>query len=265
MGLALYTTRSSTLVLIADSGSHRIRSFDTTSTEVASFAGTGIPGLYDGATKSCLFHSPEGVTADGNGLVFVADTGSNAIRLIEHGSVRTLAGGSLAASYPVNGQGTNAVFSSPSALALEMDASNNAVILYVVDVGFHCIRTVALDGSVTTFAGSPFGKNGFIDGPAAASLFHFSPVGSGLLLLDGNLLVSDFGNHALRLVTGGAVRTFFGASGSDWEDESFTLKAPVGLAQERDGTLYIADFGAHKVFKRVEGPCPYVCVPTQAH
>ena len=69
--------------------------------------------------------------------------------------------------------------------------------LIVSDTGNHSIRVLTPQGAVRTLCGN--GKAGFADGKVADARFN-EPRG---LALDpkGNLLVADFGNDAIRLVT----------------------------------------------------------------
>jgi hypothetical protein len=69
--------------------------------------------------------------------------------------------------------------------------------LVVSDMGNHCIRRITTNGSVTTVAGMA-GLHGYLDGPVAAALFTLP---CGLALGDdGNIFVSDSGNHVIRVL-----------------------------------------------------------------
>lgn len=54
-------------------------------------AGTGDPGVTDGACASATFNGPMGIAIDTDGTIYVGDTGSNAVRRIRGGVVQTLA------------------------------------------------------------------------------------------------------------------------------------------------------------------------------
>jgi len=81
--------------IIADRGNHRIRVWDKKTDKVSTLAGTGAPGCSDGDNTQARFNWPNGVTVASDGSVFVADTGSNAVRLIKEGRVSTIAGDGL--------------------------------------------------------------------------------------------------------------------------------------------------------------------------
>ncbi len=69
-------------VYIADTYNHRIKTLDPTTRRVETFAGTGRPGLQDGAAAAAQFYEPGGLTISGNKL-YVADTNNHAIRVID--------------------------------------------------------------------------------------------------------------------------------------------------------------------------------------
>jgi hypothetical protein len=74
----------------------------------------------------------------------------------------------------------------------------------VSDQSNHSIRVLSPDGAVRTLVGN--GQKGFADGQGADARFNHP---SGLAMdPEGNVLVADFGNHAIRKVTmAGAVST----------------------------------------------------------
>jgi len=65
--------------LLAVSADHRIRKVATSGT-VTAFAGTGTAGSTNGQPLSATFNGPEGVCADAQGNIYVADTWSQRIR-----------------------------------------------------------------------------------------------------------------------------------------------------------------------------------------
>ena len=92
-------------VYVADTGNHSIRKI-TPAGVVSTLAGTGAYGHRDGAASQAQFDSPHGVAVDGNGNVFVADSGNHRIRKITpQGEVMTIAG---AAYGSIDGIGSNA-------------------------------------------------------------------------------------------------------------------------------------------------------------
>lgn len=127
---------------VADSINHTIRKI-TPQGIVSTFAGSpGRSGSADGVGSAARFLLPKGVAADGQGNVYVADTGNHTVRKITPaGAVTTLAG---AAGFEgsTDAVGPSARFASPSNLFA--DSSGN---VYVAQLG---VRRIAPDGTVTT-------------------------------------------------------------------------------------------------------------------
>jgi DNA-binding beta-propeller fold protein YncE len=119
-----------------------------------------------------------------------------------------------------------------------MDAQGN---LYVSDAGENNrIRKIAPGGAVTTLAG---GREGFADGAGALGSFN-TPSG---LAVDfaGNIYVADTGNNRIRKVTpAGLVSTLAGDGTAGLRDgpaASAQLNAPLGVAADARGNVYVAD------------------------
>ena len=70
------------LVYLADTYNNRIKVLNPQTREVRQFAGTGIAGFKDGSSQEAQFNEPGGL-AYSNGLLYVADTNNNAIRVID--------------------------------------------------------------------------------------------------------------------------------------------------------------------------------------
>ena len=112
-------------------------------------------------------------------------------------------------------------------------------------------------GQVTTFAGSPTGVPGFVDGVGTAALFNNSQD----MALDtaGNLYVADASNNAIRKITpAGVVTTFAGshtgvAGFIDGQDTSARLNYPDGLAFDKQGNLFVSDYNNSAIRKITPG------------
>src|SRR5215475_6194338 len=85
---------------------------------VTTLAGDGSLGLNDGKSSDARFADPFGIAIDSKGNIFVADAGNNnRIRKITpDGQISTFAGNGEGFK---NGQGANASFNTPSALAID--------------------------------------------------------------------------------------------------------------------------------------------------
>ena len=107
-------------------------------------------GHRDGPAAQALFNNPTGLILDARGNVYVADMSNYVIRKITPvGLVSTLAG-QVREYGGADGVGPAARFDNSSALAVAPDGA-----LLVADNGNSCIRRVGLDGTVTTWVGTP--------------------------------------------------------------------------------------------------------------
>ena len=239
-------------LLVADSGNHTIRKLVLGTGAVTTFAGSaGIAGSSDGIGSAARFHSPQRVTSDGAGNLFVADAGNHTIRVIvlATGEVGTLAGlaGNAGSS---DGIGSAARFYGPQAVA-----SDGAGNLLVADRTNSTIRSIVIaTGAVTTLAGS-VGLAGDLNGLGTDALFN----GPGDVACDGagHLFVADTDNHQIRFVVVATrwVATLAGSAeisgSSDGIWPSVRFSSPQGLASDGAGNLFVADSGNHTIRKLV--------------
>ena len=194
------TVDSAGNLFVADDFNNTIRKV-TSSQVVTTIAGQAgyNAGSTDGTGNAAQFYYPDGVAADTNGNVYVADFNNNTIREISPvGSnwvVTTLAG--LAGSVgSANGTNSAARFNGPADVAV--DSAGN---LYVADINNCNIREVTPVGTnwvVTTLAGLA-GSVGSADGMGSGARFRYP---SGLAVDSaGNIYVADTYNHTIREVT----------------------------------------------------------------
>lgn len=178
-------------LFVADAGSHTIRRIELSSRTVTTIAGSGSPGARDGLGASAQFNRPCGLAADGNGYLYVADTGNHLIRRVQvsDGAVITFAGSGGSGSQ--DGVGTTASFTSPTGISIDPSG-----VLFIADSGAHSIRKISLSGAVTTLTGQ--NEPAYADGKLAGAAFN-EPFD---LVVDevGVLEVSDAANHRMRVV-----------------------------------------------------------------
>jgi sugar lactone lactonase YvrE len=204
--------------------------------------------LKDGRGISARFNRPGGLTVDRAGNVVVADFDIHALRTVtkEGAVVSTLAGNGKAGL--LDGQGPNARFNNPHSVVV---AANGDLI--VSDQGGHSLRVVTAEGAVRTLVGN--GQAGFADGQGADARFN-CPTGLAMDT-DGNLLVVDTGNGAIRLVTmGGAVSTVAGNGENgfaDGEGAAARFNQPIGIVIDGKGAIVVADKNNHRLRKIVGG------------
>ena len=210
---------------------------------ITTVAGNGI-AIYAGdggvATNASL-NSPYGVTMDGFGNVYVADTSNHRIRRVDTNGVITTVAGKGTGGYSGDGAAaTNASLNNPAGVVL--DASGN---LYVADRNNSRIRRVGTNGIITTVAG---GGSSYGDGGPATNASLNQPYGIALSA-SGSLYIVDCSAHRVRAVsTNGIITTVAGKgspgfSGDGGTATSANLNGPTGAALDPMGNLYIADSG----------------------
>jgi trimeric autotransporter adhesin len=214
---------------------------------ITTIAGSGSLGYSGdgGPATSAQLAYPCGLAFDAAGDIYIADSGNNVIREITNGTISTVYGTNTRGYAGDFGQGIAAEFYSP--LGLAMDSSGN---LYISDSGNNVIRVISSAGVINTSAGiEEPGYSG--DGGIATAAQFMYPKG---IALDasGNLYVADFGNNAIRKISGGKISTiagtgFAGFSGDGGTATSAQLYSPQAVAVDAAGNVYIADTGNQRV------------------
>jgi len=237
------TVDSSGNVYIAVASDNTVR-IVTTDGMINIFAGAGYIGYYGdtGQANVAGLHGPQDVAVGSDGTVYIADTGNAVIRAVAPGGIiSTVAGTANAAGYAGDGAlATKAALSSPYGVAV--DKSGNLVI---ADYGNNRIRKVdKTSGNISTVAGT--GNVGFAgDGSAATGAILNLPTG---VALDssGNIYLADSLNNRIRKIAGSNIATVAGnggmsSGGDSGPAASAQLNAPLGVAVDTAGNLYIAD------------------------
>lgn len=218
-------------LIVADSGSHTIKSINTKG-KVSTIAGLdGNSGFADGDAAGALFNAPIGVAVADDGRIFVADTYNDRIRVIENGKVSTIAG-----SLPgfADGTGMDAKFHTPCGIAIWQDK------LLVADAGNRRLRVVEPNGRVWTLAGT--GEMELKDGLLLSSSF----VQPTAVAVDEHGLIYVADGNAIRRI-GGHVFPFVETISNetrgivDGEAIKSRFNRPSGFAFNDHGDLLIAD------------------------
>ncbi len=231
-------------LIVADAGSHTIRSVDADG-KAATVAGTeGKPGRSDGSAATASFDAPVGVAVHADGRIFVADTYNDRICVIENGTVRTIAGGATGFA---DGVGQDARFDTPVSVALWGER------LIVADSGNRRIRIVEFDGRTSTLTG---GGGDLRDGLLAAASF-VQPVAV-IADADGVIYVAD--GNAIRRIGGSAmpVVTTISDDGRGLRDgiaARSRFNRPSGLAFAANGDLIVAD-SENRLVRRISADKP---------
>ncbi|MBA2378532.1 MAG: SMP-30/gluconolactonase/LRE family protein, partial [Blastocatellia bacterium] len=219
-------------LLVADTGTHTIKKVDAAGAVTLVAGAENAPGDADGTVADARFTGPIGIAATAGGRIYVADTYNDAIRVIENGAVRTIAGGLRGFA---DGHGTSAKFELPLGLALWQGDK-----VLVADAGNRRIRVIEPDGRVWTLAGS--GSGGGDDGfPSQASFEMPTAVtvdAHGIIYVaDGNAMRS-IGRRAFAYVETLSHRR---RGLSDGLPHHARFNRPSGVAVNDAGELLVAD------------------------
>ena len=217
--------------------------------------------------------SGDGFSGSGDGFFSGSDAGFS-------GSVDGFSGSAAGGGFigNVDGVGGEAMFYRPSGVTVGSDGT-----IYVSDTGNNVIRKIAADGTVSKLAGNFLGSadggfqgsadGGFLgssDGIYSGSADATTGEAAGFknpqgLALDnnGNILVADRKNHAIRKVTPqGAVTTIAGGflgsgaygviGSSDGPTGGARFHHPSDVAVDKDGNIFVADAGNHAI-RKIDG------------
>jgi sugar lactone lactonase YvrE len=229
---------------LADYSNHTIRKIELATSKVSTLAGSSKQGNADGIGAEASFNYPRSLVSDGSHL-YVSDYANHSIRQIEiaTGKVTTLAGSGKIGSK--NGTGADASFNYPRGVSI------NSGNLYIADTFNHKIRKIEIaSGKVTTLAGN--GQEGAVDNIGTAATFSYP---QNLVVSDGNLYVSDQGNHAIRkiVIATGVVSTLAGSGkvgAKDGTGIEAAFNQPEGIATDGKN-LYVIDSG-YRTIRKIE-------------
>ena len=236
-------------VFIADAGNCRVRV--VVGGTISTYAGGGGCGYSGdgGPANDAALYSPEAVTEDGAGNVYIADNANNRIRMVSAstGIISTVAGDG-APGFSGDGVATENSLNSPQ--DVKADANGN---LFIADTGNQRLRWVTPSGIMTTFAGT--GAGGYSgDGGLAINAELYYPTG---IFEDasGNFLVSDSFNLRIRGISA------FGGLGVSANSLAFGLvtvgsaSPPQALTLSAVGPLTITTFLVTGAFQEADN-CP---------
>ncbi len=166
---------------VAERGHNRVRRF-APGGRVATVAGSSIRGNSGDGQDALIarLNSPGAIAVDGQGTLYIADTGNQSIRIVEpvSGKIRTLLRDLL----------------NPEGLTVAPNGT-----LFFSESQRHRVQQITLSGDVSIIAGRT-GENGFnADAGDATALTLNEPAGLALMP-DGNLVVADRLNNRLRRI-----------------------------------------------------------------
>lgn len=197
-----------------------------------------------GLRSAARIGNPRGITRLPSGDYVYTD-GQRIRRLAADLSAITTVAGALSESGSADGAAATARFRDPYDVVADSSGT-----VYVADRSNATIRKIAVDGTVSTLAGTAT-VSGYADGTGAAA--RFSSPSNIALGPDGDLYVSDNNSQVIRRVTAaGVVTTYAGTpNGNGLVDNADPTLAkfsnPAGLAIAPNGDVYLADQGNSRI------------------
>ncbi len=231
-------------IYVADSNSRVLKISNGVITAVAGNGVTGFSGDNGPAVSAQLsmyFSSGDGqgaLAVDGDGSLYIADTGNNRIRKVTKGVITTVAGTGIAGFSGDDGPATSAQLNSPASIAVDAEGD-----IFIADTFNDRIRKIT-NGVITTVAGT--GADGFSgDGGSARSAELSAPTS---IAIDsaGDLFIADRSNNRVRKVSNGVITTVAGNGTAGFSgDDGLAVDAHLGtldgIAVNSSGDLFIAE------------------------
>ena len=232
-------------IYVADSGNSRLRKIgaDGNVNTVAGngrfrYGGEGTPALATPLATDLVvstnFLGGSTILVDPSGTLYIAEIRGNRVRKVVNGIVTTAIGNGAPASAGDGGQASNASVLMPAGMA--RDTAGNIYVSEGDGITVGRIRKVAPNGVISTFADQvvcpviatdPSGT--LYGGCLDATLRKFAANGSSTILAG----------------TPGMV----GFTGDGGQASKALIGFPVGLAIDRNGTIYFSDFNSDRVRK----------------
>jgi sugar lactone lactonase YvrE len=184
-----------------------------------------------------------GLAFDSAGNLYIADNLQNRVRKVDSSGIISTYAGTGVAGY--NGDGAPAStlqLNGPSGLAF--DKADN---LFISDSNNARIRKVAVNGTMTTVAGTGEQGLGGDGGPAISAALRIP----GAITIDGagNIYILDYGNSRVRKILPGGLITTVAGNGNQGTFADLSVAAtsalnlPSALSVDQNGVIYVGESG----------------------
>jgi uncharacterized repeat protein (TIGR02543 family) len=238
-------------VYVSLRGTHQVVRIDPTGL-LFLVAGTGALGTQGsngdgGPATAATLSFPTGLAFDSSGNLYIADAGSNRIRMVDSkGVIHTFAGNGNNVLSGNGGPAINASLNTPTAIVFDAQGD-----LVIADTGNNQIREVSPTGIISKVAGTGNAAYDTDNGTAATAAFS-GPTG---LTIDrsGNIYVADTGNQRIRMISTAGITSLIsgngtpGSFGDGRQASTAEVHNPGSMVIDTSGNLYFADTGNDRV------------------
>ena len=241
-------------IFVADRLNRRVRRIDAANGTITTLAGTGEPAYSGdgGPAARAGLAEPNGLALDADERhLYIADVADHRVRSVDlsSGAIATFAGTGAPEHGGDGGPVAEARIFGARAVKLGPDGT-----IYILERQGSSLRAVdAATGIITTIAGTTGRGYSGDGGPALAAVFDAPKEMA--IDPDGNLLIVDTENHAIRLIgrSTGVVTTIAGGRkggrGDGGPATAAGLDRPHGAVVGPDGAIYIGDTNNHRIRK----------------
>ena len=209
---------------------------------ITTIAGSNDTALGDGSLAvNASLDGPYDVALDGKGNFYITDGYHNRIRKVDTAGIITTIAGTGTQGY--NGDGMSATAAELYRPAgITFDHSGN---LYFCDAYNNRVRKIDTAGIITTIAGNgttAYNGDNILADSAAINDPHCVALDA-----DGNLYVTDWGNHRIRKVNiAGTITTIAGTgvagnTGDNGPADIAEINTPYGIVLDDTGNIYFTD------------------------
>jgi sugar lactone lactonase YvrE len=239
-------------IYISDTWKNRVQKFDLRTGAMTTVAGTGEKGFSGdaGPGTRAKFDGIHCVSLAGDNL-YLADLGNRRIRVLnlKSGIVKTVAGNGQKGVPQDGSMAIDSPLVDPRAVVADIKGN-----VYILERSGNALRVVDRQGRIRTLAGT--GAKGFSGDGGDAKLATFNGPKHLCFDTEGNVIIADTENHAIRKYIGkdGTIIRIAGSgkkgtAGLNGPPLELDLNQPHGVYVHRDGTLYISDSSNDRILK----------------